>query len=159
MQTLSVAAKTEDGTWDNTDAAVWSFVELSVGVLAACLPTLRPIFAKMVPRLFNSSVRHGASGYHFQAAGSATRKPPTYVGNGTQKSNASTEELYGTKEEFGLRNMPRDHEDYAYNVSVSGGKRPADLESPDYKPEIRTKTPQTGIQTTTMVTQRVEFSD
>ncbi|KAH8907368.1 hypothetical protein BR93DRAFT_911223 [Coniochaeta sp. PMI_546] len=54
IPTLSVAAKTQDGTWDNVNAAIWSFLELNIAILAACLPTLRPILVKIMPRIFGS---------------------------------------------------------------------------------------------------------
>ncbi|GJC91417.1 integral membrane protein [Colletotrichum higginsianum] len=62
LQTLRVAAHTEDPYWDNVDAATWSFLEVTIGILAACLPTLRPIFVTLLPRLFNGSSFHAKSG-------------------------------------------------------------------------------------------------
>ena len=56
MQTLNVAAHTSDPTWDNTGAAVWSYIELSIGVLAASLPTLKPLLALILPRVFKSTL-------------------------------------------------------------------------------------------------------
>lgn len=32
-----------DGPWADVDPAIWSIVEVSVGILCACLPTLRPL--------------------------------------------------------------------------------------------------------------------
>jgi hypothetical protein len=49
--TLRVAAVTEDPTWDNTEAACWSLIELNCGILCASLPTLRPLLGKIVPGL------------------------------------------------------------------------------------------------------------
>ncbi|TDZ21773.1 Satratoxin biosynthesis SC1 cluster protein 4 [Colletotrichum orbiculare MAFF 240422] len=61
IRTLRVAAKSQDPYWDNVDAATWSFLEITVGILAACLPTLRPIFVTFLPRLFaGSSARNGS---------------------------------------------------------------------------------------------------
>lgn len=51
IQTLRVAAETQDPTYDNAPAACWSFLELTIGVIAACLPTLRPLFVKLMPKL------------------------------------------------------------------------------------------------------------
>lgn len=33
-----------DGSWVNTYAAIWAFVETSIAVVSACLPTIRPIY-------------------------------------------------------------------------------------------------------------------
>ncbi|KAH7190791.1 hypothetical protein DER44DRAFT_850633 [Fusarium oxysporum] len=57
IQTLRVAASTKDPNWDNVDAAIWSFLEVAIAVIAACLPTLRPLFSKLMPRMFASSSR------------------------------------------------------------------------------------------------------
>lgn len=32
-----------DATWSDDDGIIWSIVELNVGVVSACLPTLRPL--------------------------------------------------------------------------------------------------------------------
>ncbi|PSR81778.1 hypothetical protein BD289DRAFT_344539, partial [Coniella lustricola] len=55
ITTLKTAAASSDPTWDNTSAAIWSLLELCIGVLAACLPTLKPLFAMLLPRLFKST--------------------------------------------------------------------------------------------------------
>ncbi|KAL8791061.1 MAG: hypothetical protein Q9213_000268 [Squamulea squamosa] len=33
-----------DGSWVNTYPAIWSFIETSIAVISACLPTLRPVY-------------------------------------------------------------------------------------------------------------------
>jgi len=50
LSTLDAAATTADPTWDNTEAALWSYLELTIAILAACLPTLRPLMLKIVPK-------------------------------------------------------------------------------------------------------------
>jgi len=47
--TLKEALATEDPTYYNTGAACWSVVELNCAILCSCLPTLRPLVAKVVP--------------------------------------------------------------------------------------------------------------
>ncbi|KAK1835755.1 hypothetical protein QBC39DRAFT_273695, partial [Podospora conica] len=54
IRTLGAVLTSPDPTYDNVDAATWSFLELTTGVLAACLPTLRPLFVAAMPRLFGS---------------------------------------------------------------------------------------------------------
>ena len=34
----------EDGPWTDVEPAIWSIVEVCVGILCACLPTFRPLF-------------------------------------------------------------------------------------------------------------------
>ncbi|KAK0652393.1 hypothetical protein B0T16DRAFT_346748, partial [Cercophora newfieldiana] len=62
IRTLKAATETPDPMYDNVDAATWSFLELTTGVLAACLPTLRPIFIAVMPRLFGASGARTTSG-------------------------------------------------------------------------------------------------
>ncbi|KAK1761560.1 hypothetical protein QBC47DRAFT_31345 [Echria macrotheca] len=57
IRTLHAAAETTDPTWDNVGAATFSFLELTLGVVAVCLPTLRPILAVAAPRFFGSSLQ------------------------------------------------------------------------------------------------------
>ncbi|TQN65062.1 Satratoxin biosynthesis SC1 cluster protein 4, partial [Colletotrichum shisoi] len=78
LRTLRVAAHTEDPYWDNVDAATWSFLEVTIGILAACLPTLRPIFVTLLPRLFNGS--------SFQAK-SGSGRPSRYGNNNNDINN------------------------------------------------------------------------
>ncbi|KAE9379595.1 hypothetical protein N431DRAFT_500120 [Stipitochalara longipes BDJ] len=42
--------KMTDVTYSLVDTYVWSSVETSVGVICACLPTLRPLFMKLFPK-------------------------------------------------------------------------------------------------------------
>lgn len=41
-------------TDDNVAAASWSAVECNVGIICACLPTLRPLISRMMPRLLST---------------------------------------------------------------------------------------------------------
>ena len=36
-----------DQTWSDIDGFIWSLVELSLGIVSACLPTLRPLFLRV----------------------------------------------------------------------------------------------------------------
>ncbi|EGU72571.1 hypothetical protein FOXB_16918 [Fusarium oxysporum f. sp. conglutinans Fo5176] len=49
------SASTKDPNWDNVDAAIWSFLEVTLAIITSCLPTLRPLFSKLMPKLFASS--------------------------------------------------------------------------------------------------------
>ncbi|KAI9830157.1 MAG: hypothetical protein M1819_005834 [Sarea resinae] len=48
MTTLNITSKTPDSTW-TLKSTMWTVVELNIGIICACLPTLRPIIAKIVP--------------------------------------------------------------------------------------------------------------
>ncbi|KAH7179952.1 uncharacterized protein B0J16DRAFT_291611, partial [Fusarium flagelliforme] len=55
IHTLKMAAETKDPNWDNVDAAIWSFLEITIAIITACLPTLKPLFSKLMPKIFASS--------------------------------------------------------------------------------------------------------
>jgi len=54
-----------------TNAMVWSYVEVGVGVVAACLPTIRPILNRRTPESIVNSVRSKIS---LNSMGSASRR-------------------------------------------------------------------------------------
>ncbi|KAK8068670.1 hypothetical protein PG994_005286 [Apiospora phragmitis] len=68
IRTLKMASLTKDPNWDNTDAALWSFIELCIGVLTSSLPTLRPLIAAALPRAFGAS-GSGRRGYQDYSGG------------------------------------------------------------------------------------------
>lgn len=53
-------AKSQNATWDNTDAVVWTHAEVSVTVLVLTMPSLRAALAQFFPRLFGSSSQPSA---------------------------------------------------------------------------------------------------
>jgi hypothetical protein len=40
---------------DNTDASIWSNIEVYTGIICASLPAIKPIVAKVYPRLLSST--------------------------------------------------------------------------------------------------------
>lgn len=82
------------------DAATFSFLELSVGVIAVCLPTLRPLLVAAMPRVFGSLLHSGSgtgrtggargTGAGAGAAGSAglSYRRSGYAGLGGGRSGA-----------------------------------------------------------------------
>ncbi|KAL8314957.1 hypothetical protein RB601_002667 [Gaeumannomyces tritici] len=59
--TLYPGVVSTDPTWDNIGAAIWSIVELTAAIVASCLPTLRPLLARVLPGIGLSSARNGYS--------------------------------------------------------------------------------------------------
>lgn len=55
MFTLKSAVISQDPSWENIGAAIWSCTELNVSIIASALPTLRPLFARLLPGLGLSS--------------------------------------------------------------------------------------------------------
>ncbi|KAG5768514.1 hypothetical protein H9Q72_003979 [Fusarium xylarioides] len=52
----------EDCSWTNVKTASLSVAELSCGLLCACLPTLRPLISRFIPKVFSSRQRSRSYG-------------------------------------------------------------------------------------------------
>ncbi|KAL4903494.1 hypothetical protein BDW74DRAFT_168999 [Aspergillus multicolor] len=52
---LKRISDSSDPTYDNVGAATWSAVECNVGIICACLPTLRPLISRITPQLLSSN--------------------------------------------------------------------------------------------------------
>ncbi|PVH94289.1 hypothetical protein DM02DRAFT_633850 [Periconia macrospinosa] len=62
ITTLKQALVTTDPLWDNAPAAYWSVIELHCGIICACLPTLRPLIQKLMPRLLSTTTDSSKTG-------------------------------------------------------------------------------------------------
>lgn len=76
--TIKKAALSLDVSWDSSPSSYFSVIEVNVGIVCACIITLRPLFAHLVPSLVKSS--YANPGYY----GEATKLP------GTKKSSRDT---------------------------------------------------------------------
>ncbi|KAL2879825.1 hypothetical protein SGCOL_004869 [Colletotrichum sp. CLE4] len=166
IRTLRVAADTKDPYWDNVDAATWSFLEVAIGILAACLPTLRPIFVTLLPRLFNasslqfrSSGRPSKYGNPYAQASEGNNRASFMRGLGIHRPLSSTE---GLNHQDGVELSGQESETSAeYTVSVSTGAP----DSLDKMSRVKSKRDSVmdgqhvrgHIRTTTVVTQEVTF--
>ncbi|KAF1977902.1 hypothetical protein BU23DRAFT_452096, partial [Bimuria novae-zelandiae CBS 107.79] len=52
LQTLVAVSNSTDPTFDNPPAAMLSAIETNVGIICACLPSMRPLLASMMPSFF-----------------------------------------------------------------------------------------------------------
>ena len=75
-----------DASWSDVDAAVWSVVEVCIGIVAACLPTYRLLFLRM----FGKGIVNGAGPFSLLNTDGSKK-------NASRKSGAlaSTEASYG----------------------------------------------------------------
>ena len=75
-----------DATWSDTYGGIWTVVELNLGIVSACLPTLRPLFLH---------VFHGG----YIARGDRQKlheKPSMVAGDETPEVISMTEALHTT---------------------------------------------------------------
>ena len=87
-------ANAEDPTWTAADGAIWSQVEIAVGIVSACLPVYRPLFIKKTDlaaygygtrngRLLNSSNPNASSSKNMSLRMKSMQKGSTWVSVGT----------------------------------------------------------------------------
>ncbi|KAK2764835.1 integral membrane protein [Colletotrichum kahawae] len=95
MFTLRTAVYSEDPPWENIGAAIWSAIELNTSIIAASLPTLRPLLAKWLPGAgLSSAHKSGTSAYprYGSSSGIGRSNFKELKSNNTQRE-VSTEEL------------------------------------------------------------------
>ncbi|EGU81611.1 hypothetical protein FOXB_07878 [Fusarium oxysporum f. sp. conglutinans Fo5176] len=105
IRTLKTAASTKDPNRDNVDAAIWSFLEVTIAIITACLPTLRPFFSRLMPRIFASSFgrsnppsNYGQYGHFVQTPSSQclSNMPRTRTEERSKRSMDDTSTLRGS---------------------------------------------------------------
>lgn len=121
-----------DMTWELSTAAYLSTLELSIGILCACIPTLRPLVKKLAPRLVGSSDHPSSYGHTHQLStiGTANKRRTHHEqGSGIyiQKEVEfhSTTELrtpHTTKDPYSLRGTSSDGNSVEETPSSSTSK-------------------------------------
>jgi len=61
LQSLYAVSVSKDISWDNPMAALWSNLEVQIGIICSCLPTLKSSLTRIFPRIFASSSRGASS--------------------------------------------------------------------------------------------------
>ena len=91
-----------DGSWVNTYPAIWAFVETSIAVVSACLPTLRPIYKYAI--YGKNGLSHGSKESSGRQSGDTDgigltkSTSPWYKSIASKKSNFDTLESGGASE-------------------------------------------------------------
>ncbi|TAQ83483.1 hypothetical protein B7494_g8190 [Chlorociboria aeruginascens] len=55
LQSIYAASSSTDLTYTNVSSAMWSSIELNIGIVCACIPTIRPVLGIWFPRLISST--------------------------------------------------------------------------------------------------------
>ncbi|KAF5024162.1 hypothetical protein F66182_3797 [Fusarium sp. NRRL 66182] len=161
IRTLKVAASTKDPNWDNVDAAIWSFLEIAIAVITACLPTLRPVFSRLIPRAFISSIGRSTGpaeyGPYYQASENqclSNIRTTRMEGSCKRSSDDSTLDEH-VNDPFSSHCRSFKSQVYpSFSVSITtGDKRDKHVE--DMQSNNTEGTGKGGIQTTTTVIQKV----
>ncbi|KAL6162508.1 hypothetical protein ACJQWK_11432 [Exserohilum turcicum] len=58
LYTLDSISNSNNVSFDNTDHATLSVVEVNVGIICACIPAMRPLFALIMPQYFSDPPRN-----------------------------------------------------------------------------------------------------
>ncbi|KAM5526916.1 hypothetical protein FOXYSP1_20749 [Fusarium oxysporum f. sp. phaseoli] len=168
IRTLKTAASTKDPNWDNVDAAIWSFLEVTIAIITACLPTLRPFFSRLMPRIFASSFdrsnrlsNYGQYGHYVQTPSSQCLRnmPRTRT---EERSKRSMDDTSTLRRDDSFPLPPTNNTLYArpypgVTVSIMAGKKRdhSDEEAQSQSPTEANSPSQGGIKATTVVTQKV----
>lgn len=62
LRALNFSANTANPTWDFFDVGIWSTVEINVGIICVCMPSLRLLLVRVFPRLSPSAHRYYVHG-------------------------------------------------------------------------------------------------
>ncbi|KAJ4994500.1 hypothetical protein SVAN01_00329 [Stagonosporopsis vannaccii] len=89
LYSLDNLANSRDQTFDNSDQATLSAVEVNVGIICACLPAMRPLFAVMMPKYFSS-----APAYTTTPAADLERPKDIHTGSISTRVDTPTQSLH-----------------------------------------------------------------
>lgn len=92
MQTLVRAANASEQTWESCPANMWSFIEVAVGVICACLISLRKILSMIWPDSLRRTKK--SSDYHVYGSGANGASRRTGPAPGSQKLDDDDENVY-----------------------------------------------------------------
>lgn len=106
LKTLANWGMSLNPTYDYTELAVWSLVEMDVGVMCACMPGIAALFKRMFPSVFASS---GSGDSGNQSGSGALRtigsaKTEDYRVNTPQKLISKTTDISVSYHDFMSRN-------------------------------------------------------
>ncbi|CAN9310169.1 unnamed protein product [Alternaria alternata] len=99
LRSLVNFAASANPTWDQADVINWSNIEISIGIICACLPALRVILVHLFPKVLGTTkatdrpyYAYGSQSHGMRKGGSAPASGPgrSAVSNGGRDPNAIT---------------------------------------------------------------------
>ncbi|KAB2103630.1 hypothetical protein AG0111_0g8352 [Alternaria gaisen] len=106
LQALVHFAASSNVSWEFYDVSVWSTIEICVGIMCACLPTLRLLLVKLFPILGGSSVRSRQQYYNYGSGNelkNVSQKHKSYNMNTSAAISSPRTESFDDKIEDGIR--------------------------------------------------------
>ncbi|KAJ3456348.1 hypothetical protein MRS44_016371 [Fusarium solani] len=90
--------KSINKTWELYNVSVWSTIEITVGIMCACLPTMRAVLVKIFPILSASSTQNSRGNQYYERHNSL---PPMASRMGAQAvATASANRLHSDEEHY-----------------------------------------------------------
>lgn len=126
--------KSQNPTYDYTNLAIWSLVELTMGIICACMPGVANLLRRIWPRLFGTAVRpsYGNSGIEsgskkYESSGasphqilSKTTVSVSYTGRNGQATNGDNVSARSDELELTPPNADRDRDNYTRYSEETG---------------------------------------
>jgi hypothetical protein len=125
--------KSQNPTYDYTKLAIWSLVELAMGIICACMPGVANLLRRIWPRLFGTAVRpsYGSSGIEsgskkYENAASPrkilskTTVSVSYTGRSSQPTNGDNVSARSDELELTPPNAYRDQDNYTRYSEETG---------------------------------------
>jgi hypothetical protein len=111
LQSLYAVSVSEDISWDNPMAALWSNLEVNIGIICSCLPTLKTCVMRVFPKMFTSSrgtstghgimtIGGGVSGGYGQGTGGRKKKRDSIGMNFLSRGKRDVDVYEGRTGEF-----------------------------------------------------------
>jgi hypothetical protein len=91
LQSLVHFASSSNPTWDQADVISWSNIEINVGIICACMPSLRVILVRSFPRIMGSTKDNTQPQYAKYGSRSQGMGGGSMVRSGGGKQNSNTD--------------------------------------------------------------------
>jgi hypothetical protein len=107
LYALVIFSRSSNLTYDYFDVSIWSSVEVTVGIICTCMPTIRQALAKIFPRVMGGSSAN-------------TRRKTDYI-TGSRSAGAGGDSHTGWRKRFlSSNNRPRDGSDPHHGYRLEG---------------------------------------
>jgi hypothetical protein len=90
LRSLVNFAASANPTWDQTDVINWSNIEINIGIICACLPSLRVILVRLFPKVLGTTKGASQPYYAYGSQSRGMKKGGSALVSGPGKSAVST---------------------------------------------------------------------
>lgn len=97
---IGTYGKTGDWLWDSQYLTTWSVLELNIGIIAASLPSLRPLFKKFLGSVYGAGTNKAKGYYAGGSLGRTKKNWQNLSGRNTDKHNSVYARPMGIDEAF-----------------------------------------------------------